>query len=147
MRTTAVVAKAMRGIVLVGLLAAGCSKKSSPDFTPDPSGWFIESYDNGSITVQHEGNTYKATCDTSRSFNNTASITDKNNVVEFSSCDMPIGLVGHNVQPFEAKQRDDDGRIVNMWNVGNTLALRSWLNEKTPWRQEDFRITSVSKTR
>lgn len=146
MQTMAAVSKAMCGLVLVGLLAAGCSKKSSPDFIPDPSGWFIESYDNGGITVQHEGNTYKATCDTSRSFNNAASITGKNDVVEFSSCDMPIGLVGHNVQPFEGKRRDDDGRIVNMWTVGSTLALRSWFNEKTPWKQEEFRITSVSKT-
>lgn len=44
-------------VMIVGLLA-GCSKKSMPD----PQGWFIESYDGGLITVQHEGNTYKDTC-------------------------------------------------------------------------------------
>ncbi len=130
-------------LTIIGLLT-GSSRKSAPDFIPDPQGWFIVSYDSGLITVQHESNTYKATCDSSRSFNNAASITDKNNVVEFPTCDLAIELVGHNVQPFDGKQKDADGRIVNMWNVGGTLALRSWHDEHTPWKQEEFKITSVT---
>jgi len=129
-------------ILVVAALLCGCSRKPATD----RRNWLIESYENRVITVQHEGNTYKATCETSRSFNNAPSITDPQNVHEFSTCDMAIGLVGHEVQPFEGKQRDPDGRIVIMWNVGGTLALRSWKDEQTPWRQEDFRITSVTHT-
>jgi len=56
-------------LLLVGFFT-GCSKKPAPASIPDPRGWFTESYDNGVITVQHEGNTYKATCDISYHFNN-----------------------------------------------------------------------------
>jgi hypothetical protein len=97
------------------------------------------------ITVEHEGNLYTASCDISRSFNNAASITDKNNVVEFSSCDIAIGLVGRNVQSFQGKQKDAEGWTINMWNAGSTLALRKWRDERTPWKQEEFKISSVKK--
>jgi len=112
----------------------------------DPNSWFIESYDNGVITVKHDGSTYNAKCDTSKSFNNAASITDPNNVIEFSTCSLAIELVGHGVQPFEGKQRDSNGRIVMMWSVGSILALRSWKDERMPWREDTFVITSVKKT-
>lgn len=100
-------------LMLAGFLA-GCGKKHAPDLIPNPQGWFIESYDNGVITVQHEGDTYKATCDISRSFNNAPSVTDENNVVVFHACDMAIGLVGTNVQPFEGQQKDAKGTIIVM---------------------------------
>lgn len=114
---------------------------------PHFRGWLIESYDNGVVTVRHEGNTYTATCEISRSFNNAASVTDPNNVHEFHECDLAIELVGRNVQPLEGKQKDADGRVSNMWNVGSTLALRSWRDERTPWRQDEFKITSVTRKR
>jgi hypothetical protein len=135
----------MKGVISVALvvgLMVGCGQKSAPtpDFIPDPQGWFIESYDQGLITVQHQGNVYKATCDSSRTFN----ITDKNNnVIESSTCNLVIDHVGHNVQPEDGKQRDANGNIVTMWNVGAVLALRSVNNEHAPWRQEEFKITSV----
>jgi len=107
--------------------------------------WLIESYDNSVITVQHEGNTYKARCDVSRSFNNAPSVADPNDVHVFKSCDMAIELVGTSVQPFEGTQKDAEGRIIVMWAVGSTLALRSWRDERTPWREDEFVITSVTK--
>lgn len=128
--------------MIMACLLGGCGK--SP--RTDPGSWFIESWNNSVLTVRHKGNTYKARCDTSRSFNNAASITDEKNVVTFSTCDVAIGLVGRSVQPFDGKQRDLDGWIVAMWSVGDTLALRSWKDEHTPWRQETFIITSVTKT-
>jgi hypothetical protein len=129
-------------LLLVSIASiGGCGRKP----VADPRNWFIESYDNGVITVHHEGYTFKATCDTSQSFNNAASIMDPNNVVKFSTCDTAIALVGHEVQPFGGRQRDLDGRIVMMWSVGHTLALRSWKNEQTPWKQEELRVTSVER--
>jgi hypothetical protein len=128
--------------VIMACLLGGCA--SSPRTAP--GGWFIESWDNSVLTVRHNGYTYKARCDTSESFNNAGSITDEKNVVTFSTCDLAIGLVGHSVQPLDGKQRDLDGQIVVMWSVGHTLALRSWKDEHTPWRHENFIITSVTKT-
>jgi hypothetical protein len=110
----------------------------------DGQSWLIESYDNAVITVRHEGNTYKARCDVSRSFNNAPSVSDPNNVHVFKSCDMATELVGTSVHPFEGTQKDAEGRIIVMWAVGNTLALRSWRDERTPLRQDEFVITSVT---
>ncbi len=136
--------KALVSAVVVAGLLAGCSRKPTTDKT-DPRGWFIESYNNGLVTVRHEGDTYKARCDISRSFNNADSVTDPNNVHTFPTCDLVVGFVGRNVQPFEGKQKDASGWTTNMWNVGSTLSLRSWRDERTPWRQDEFVITSVTK--
>ncbi len=130
-------------LVFVFVLAVGCSKKSTSDFIPDPQGWFIESYDNGTITVQHDGYRYTASCESSRSFNNSDSITDPKNVIESPTCNVAIGLVGHNIQPLDGKQKDADGWTANMWNFGSTLALRRSRDEHTPWTQEEFKISSV----
>jgi hypothetical protein len=128
-------------VVVAGLLV-GCRKSTTG--TPDDQGWFVESYNDGVVTVQHEGNTYKAKCDISRSFNND-SVTDPKNVHTFPTCDLVIGFVGRNIQPFEGKQKDATGWTTNMWSVGSTLALRSWRDEHTPWRQDEFVITSATK--
>jgi len=130
-------------VIVAGILA-GCSKKTATDKL-DSQDWLIESYNNGVVTVQHEGHTYKAKCDISRSFGNADSLTDPNNVHTFPTCDLVIGFVGRNVQPFEGKQKDANGWTTNMWSVGSTLSLRSWRDEHTPWRQDEFIITSVTK--
>lgn len=127
-------------LVVAGLLG-GCNRKL---FT-NPRNWFIESYDNGVITVQHEGNTYKATCVPKKSFTPEEFDAVETDPGKFSACETVIELVGHEIQPFEGKQRDVDGRIVVMWNIGGTLTLRSWRDDM-PWRQGEFRITSVTKT-
>jgi hypothetical protein len=135
---------ALVSAVIVAGLLTGCNRKPTID-KPDPGGWFIQSYDNGVVTVQHEGNTYKAKCDISRSFNNAASVTDPNNVHTFQTCDLVIGFVGQTVQPFEGKQKDANGWTTNMGSVGSELALRSSRDDRTPWRQEEFVITSVAR--
>jgi len=123
-------------LVVAGLLG-GCNKK----IVSDPRDWFIQSYDNGVITVQHEGFTYKATCDPS------SSLYDLDDPKVPTGCDTAIGLVGHEVQTFEGKQRDTEGRFVIMWNVGGLLTLQSVKgDEKTSWRREEFKISSVTKT-
>ncbi len=135
-------------VIVAGLLTS-CGKDHARligSESPDRN-WFIESYDNGVITVRHEGNRYTGTCDVSRSFNNAISATDPNNVAEFATCYLAVEFVGHSVQPFEGKQKDASGWTVNMWNVGPTLALRRWRDEKTPWQQEEYKITSVRNSR
>ena len=122
----------------------GCSRKEVSD---SRASWLLESYVDGVITVQHEGNTYKARCDISRSLNNKPSITDEGSIVESPTCDLPVGLVGHNIQPVGGINREADGWIVVMGNVGSMLALRRWKDERTPWRQDEFKITSVVKMR
>ena len=68
--------------VVIGLFV-GCGGRP----VSSAHAWLIASYDNGVITVQHDGNTYKVTCDTSTSFNNADSLTDPRNAVEFHTCD------------------------------------------------------------
>jgi hypothetical protein len=68
---------------------------------------------------------------------------------------LAVGLVGRNVQPLERlnlvprladqKQRDADGNIVVMDDPALTLKLLSWKDERSPWQQENYRITSVTK--
>jgi hypothetical protein len=125
------------------LLVAACIKKPADDRRT----WFVESYENSVIVVRHEGNTYKATCEVSRSFNNAESVMDPNDVQVSSTCELPIGLVGRSVQPLEAEQKDTDGWTVNMGNWGSRLVVRRWRDEHTPWKQEEFKITSVTRKR
>jgi hypothetical protein len=129
-------------IILLSVFLGACSRKPFSD----SRSWLIESYDHGVISVQHDGKTYKAACESSKSFNNAASISDPNFTRVFSTCETAIGLVGHRVQPLEGGQRDSDGRVVVMWNVGGILALRSSKDEHSPWRQEEFKVTSVIET-
>lgn len=135
--------KILAPATMVVCLLGGCRTKPATD----PGSWFIESWDNPILTVRHDGNTYKARCDTSRSFHNAASITDEKNVVTFPTCDLAVGLVGQRIQSLDGKRRDHDGNIVVMWSVGETLALRSWKDEHTPWRQDNFVIESVTNAR
>jgi hypothetical protein len=106
--------------------------------------WFVDSYSFGILTVRQAGMEYTATCDFSTSFNPTSS--GKPNEWQYppGRCDTAVGLVKREIQPFGGRQRDENGRIVNMWTVGNTLALRSWENERSPWQQEHFKVTSVT---
>src|SRR4051812_38745710 len=105
-------------IVILGFVG-GCSKKFENDAVPGSSGWLVESYDNGVITVVHEGNTYRATCAMSRSFNNADSVTNPNDVHTFQNCDLAIDLVGQNVQGFEGQNKDAHGCMVIMWSLGS----------------------------
>src|SRR5271165_1165606 len=87
---------ALASAVIVAAFLMGCSKKTTTD-KPDSRMWLIESYSNGIITVQHDGNTYKARCDISRSVNNAASVTDPNNVHTLPTCDLVLAFVGRSV--------------------------------------------------
>jgi hypothetical protein len=130
-------------LALVVLSETACAWRS----VPTSENWLIESYSYGTLTVQHEGSEYTATCDFGASFN--PEISGKPNDWKYSPgrCDTTAGLVKREIQPFDGRRRDENGRIVNMWTVGDTLALRSWENERSPWRQEHFKVTSVTPQR
>jgi len=130
-------------LALVFLGETACAWRS----VPTSGNWLVESYSYGTLTVQHEGSEYTATCDFGASFN--PEIGGKPNDWKYSPgrCDTAAGLVKSEIQPFDGRRRDENGRIVNMWIVGDTLALRSWENEHSPWRQEHFKVTSVTAQR
>jgi hypothetical protein len=136
--------KALVFAVVVAGLLVGCRKPTTD--TPDPQSWFIESYTDGLVTARHQGKAYKAKCDISRSFNNANSAADPKNVHTFPTCDLVIEFVGQNIQSFKGKQKDANGWTTNMWSVGSTLTLRSWRDEHTAWRQDNFVITSVASS-
>ena len=128
--------------ILVAGFLVGCRKPTID--TPDPQSWFIESYTDGVVTVQHEGMRYKAKCDNSRSVN-ADPFADPNNFLSFRTCDFVVRIVGRNVQPVESKQEDSSGWTITMQQVGSALVLRRWHDEHTGWKQEEFVITAVTK--
>ena len=136
-------ARALKKLAILALLVLGetdCAWRS----VPSSGNWLVQSYSYGILTVQHEGSEYTATCDFGTSFNPETS--GKRNDWKYSPgrCDTAAGLIKREIQPFEGRRRDENGRIVNMWTAGETLALRSWENEHSPWQQEHFKVTSVT---
>jgi hypothetical protein len=103
----------------------------------DPQDWFIESYENGVITAQHEGYTYKARFDIRISG-------EGDSFRESHSCMTAIGLVGHAVQPFGGNQKDANGHTIVMIQNGAMLVLQS-RRDKIFLSQEEFIVTSVEK--
>lgn len=140
---SATVAPALKKLAILALLLLGETDCAWRD-VPSSSNWLVESYSYGILTVQHEGKEYTATCDFGATFK--PEIGGKRKDWEYSpgGCDTAGGLVNREIQPFGGGRRDENGRIVNMWTVGDTLALRSWGNEHSPWRQEHFKVTSVT---
>ena len=128
-------------VLLLALSASSCAWRS----VPSSENWFVESYSSGILTVQHEGHEYTASCDFGTSFN--APNSGKPDDWQYSPhlCDAALELVKKEIQPFGGRRRDEKGRIVNMWTVGDLLVLRCWENEHTPWRQEHFKVTSVTE--
>ena len=124
--------------VIIGLLA-GCGEKS----TPDSQGWFVESYENGIITIQHGGLTYKAKCTTpDESWNRDRAMEQE------GTCDRVVELVGRTLRN---RLGDDDSTSTvehNVYQQGSTLFLRSpWpLHGDPPWVTGQFEVISVAKT-
>lgn len=153
MRTCAVLST----LVLVGF-AIGCSREPSTKPVAEDRRWFIESWDNGVITVRHEGKVYKATCYAAVLVSERVApsygdfVPGGKDVIDMPCGLLAVELVGRNVQPFppagsnlaDQKQRDADGYIVVMDDPALTLKLLSW-KERSPWHQENYRITSVTK--
>jgi hypothetical protein len=149
-------------LVLAGFVG-GCSREPSTKPVAEDRSWFIESWDNGAITVRHEGKVYKATCYAAVLVKGSVSpsygdfVPDEQDVIHepcLSGSPKPLAaeFVGRNIQPFppkgsnfaDQKQRDADGYIVVMDDPGITIKLLSW-KERSPWRQENYRITSITK--
>jgi hypothetical protein len=132
--------KALAIFVILIFAETRCAWRS----VPNSENWFVESYSYGILTAQHAGKEYTAMCDFGASFNSASG--GKPNDWQYSPgrCDTAVGLEKREIQPFGGRQRDGNGRIVNMWTVGDTIALRSWENERTPWRQDHFKVISVT---
>jgi hypothetical protein len=127
-------------LALLILTQTDCAWRS----IPTSGNWLIESYTYGVLTVQHDGSEYTGTCDFGASFNPEKNEKPKDWKYTPGRCDTAAALVKREIQPFDGRRRDENGRIVNMWTVGDTLALRSWENERSPWWQEHFKVTSVT---
>jgi hypothetical protein len=103
--------------------------------------WFIESYDNGVISVRHDGKVYKANCVETSSY-----AKDFSDVTRSPNCNLGIELVGHEVKAFGAQVFPDaNGRTIVALNVGERLVFRMWHDKDPGIRDEEFKITSVSR--
>ena len=127
-------------LVLVGL--TGCSghgPKEKSFVPPDPHGWFIESYDSGVFTVQHDGYTYLIKCTRREIFWPEPRASNK-----YSTCDEAFRQVGHVVQPHttpitpEGNQPDSPGRTVKMWLSGKDVVLQTWHDKSHPTPVDEF---------
>jgi len=127
-------------LALTILLRNGDDKLPAPAVTP--SAWVIRSWDQGTVTATHEGSTYVGICEGSYFFDPASTGHDKTR--SLPSCELARALVGRTIQPYEGRQRDEDGLIVVMWNSGRTLSVRSWKDWESSWTQEDYSIRSVA---
>ena len=107
--------------------------------------WLIESWQDGTITAVHEGLRYQASCDTRGLFSH-PDLPETVTGVPIR-CDLAIDLVGQSVQGLEGQRRDADGWVVSMWNAGQSLVVKRWKDDHTPYRQDAFVITSVKPAR
>ena len=104
--------------------------------------WFIESYNNGVITAQHDGHTYSATCVETSSYTK-----DFSDVTRSPKCTLSIELVGHEVKAFGAEVNPDaDGRTIVALTVGERLVFRMSHGEGSGVRDEEFKINSVTRS-
>ena len=109
--------------------------------------YFVESYDNGSISVRHEGKIYKATCVSGTSFYPPTDTNDLG-VKSSTTCDLTVGLVGQEVQPFlDAKGGERLCNAVCMGVVGGAIFDQRYVNQAGKGfqldRSDEFKITSV----
>ena len=130
-------------VLAITSVLGGCTNRTAVN----PKNWFVESYENGVITVRHENNTYRAKCYASTSINNTGSISDPKDAISFPTCDTVTRVVGREIQPWEGDQADAEGWVYKMYQVGGALTLREWRDVHTPWRLEEFKIASVTAPR
>ncbi len=116
--------------------------------------WHVQSWDGDVFTIAHDGQTYRAICESvAASSDGRVTLPDAMDQRTLNPrCEATIGLVGHEVRPFDAtqlpaagKQKDADGFVVTMAHVGSSLMLRRWLNEHTT-TEELLKITSVTTT-
>lgn len=141
-------------IAFVVCLLTGCGTKP----TANRGSWLIEGWTDGIFTIQHDGYTYKATCDDSvetregRTTVNGIPFSEPTNDRALPNCDLAVGLVGQSVETVESdllpaggKQKDADGWIVTMTHAQRTLMLQ-WWRDKDTHIQELFKITSVTKS-
>jgi len=128
---------------LISFWSAGqtADAQSQPPTKPSSAaGWRVEAFENGSITVRHEGNLYKATCLSSTTLNPPPS----GGVTRYPACDLAYDLVGRTLQPFGGTEKDSNGRRIVMFNVGDVLMLQSVIDAQSPSRTDEFKIESIS---
>ena len=130
-------------LVLGAVFFTGCEKPASE--VPVANSWFIESYRDGVIAVEHEGKEYKAKCDSSTSYIPATSFAPRIDGTTSNRCDLVGTLVGRNIQPFETNQKDSNGWTMKMWIAGNVLILRKCHGESSPCSEEEFMTTAVTK--
>jgi hypothetical protein len=142
--------EATAAFIFAAVLLAGCG-------TTAKGVWVIESWNQGTVTVRHEGLRYQATCEGSidsqgGSLNvNGKAFADALDRGADPKCDAITPFVGRSVAPLATDLRPAggmakglDGPIVTMAEAGNTLMLKCWRDEQTN-TSVLFTIRSVTK--
>jgi len=125
-----------------GAMAPAQTKSENTPRLTGSSSWYIDHYDNGIITARHDGNVYRASCVETSSYAH-----DFSNVIRSPSCTLCIELVGQEIKAFGSQVSPDaNGRTIVALNVGERLILRMWDGKNSGVRDEEFKITSVTKS-
>ncbi len=100
--------------LLGALAAAAFLSNCGKTLPPNPRAWFVESYENGVVTVRHNGNLYKAMCEV----NGIYSIEHRNDI-ESADCEMPFGWWDAKCSPTRARSKAcTETRTVWLWSCG-----------------------------
>jgi hypothetical protein len=133
----------MKSLLIVLALAGVTSAQTSKPAPPKkPEGWLIQSWDDGVLTVLHQGLIYKAKC--------AESVVVAPNAKGHLSpgCTLAIDLIGREIQPphYWRPVSDEDGWIVDALSAEGSLCIARWRRESYSSQTDHYTITSVRPT-
>ena len=126
-------------LALAGITPAQTSKPAPPK---KPEGWLIQSWEDGVLTVLHEGLIYKAKCAESVVVGPNA----KGHVSP--GCTLAIDLIGREIQPphYWRSVSEEDGWVVDALSGEGSLWIARWTRESYSSQTDHYTITSVRPT-
>ena len=130
----------MKGLLIVLVLAGVTSAQTSRPAPPrKPEGWLIQSWEDGVLTVMHQGLIYQAKCAES-----VVVAPDKKGHLS-SNCTLAIDFIGREIQTpqYWRSVSDEDGWIVDALSADGSLWIARWQREPYSNQTDHYTITSV----
>ena len=129
----------MKSLLIVLALAGVASAQTSKPAPPKkPEGWLIQSWEDGVLTLLHQGLTYKAKCAESVVVGPNA----KGHIS--AGCTLAIDLIGREIQPSHYwRPVSDDGWVVDALTAEGSLWIARWKRESYSSQTDHYTITSV----
>jgi hypothetical protein len=127
--------------LLLALALAGVTFAQTSRSAKKPEGWLIQSWEDGVLTVTHQGFIYKAKCAES-----VVVAPDAKGHVS-RGCTLAIDLIGREIQPAKywrpVSDSDAGGWIVDLSSADGSLWIARWQRESYSNQTDHYTITSV----